>query len=57
MYIKNLHRWMVPFLQRCEKKEPGAYNRLLRDFVLTKAKNDLTFVLKIFEASKPSVSN
>ncbi|KAK7009358.1 neuroblastoma-amplified sequence [Biomphalaria glabrata] len=55
MYIKNLRRWMVPFLQRCEKKESGSYDRLLRDFILTKACDDLTLVVKIFETSKPSV--
>lgn len=56
MYSKNIRRWMVPFLQRCEQKEPSSYSRLLRDYVLTKARNDLTLVLKIFELSRPNVS-
>ncbi|BFY98427.1 hypothetical protein BsWGS_01467 [Bradybaena similaris] len=55
MYAKNIRRWMVPFLQRCEQRQPMAYSRLLRDFILTKSRNDLTLVLKIFEASKPNV--
>jgi hypothetical protein len=57
MYTKNLRRWMIPFLQQCEQKEPMAYNQLLRDFILTKARSDLTLVLKIFEASKPNASS
>ena len=57
MYSRNLHRWMVPYLQRCEQRDPGAYDRLLRDFILTRARNDLSAVIKIFEASKPSASS
>ena len=56
MYAKNLHRWLVPYLQRCESREPGAYDRLLRDFVLTRARGDLQGVIQVFEASKSEVS-
>ncbi|XP_012940751.1 neuroblastoma-amplified sequence [Aplysia californica] len=56
MCAKNLRRWTVPYLLRCEQREPGAYDRLLRDFILTRARNDLSSVLKIFEESKASVS-
>ncbi|CAL1537532.1 unnamed protein product [Lymnaea stagnalis] len=57
MYTKNLRRWLVPFLQRCDQKEPGAYDQLLKDFVVTQAQKDLTLVLKLFETSKPSVAS
>ncbi|GFR67776.1 neuroblastoma-amplified sequence-like, partial [Elysia marginata] len=57
MYAKNLRRWVMPFLQRCEQGQPGAYDQLLRDFVLTKARDDLTDVLKIFQISKTTVTS
>ncbi|GFN79688.1 neuroblastoma-amplified sequence-like [Plakobranchus ocellatus] len=57
MYTKNLRRWVIPFLQKCEQGQAGAYDRLLRDFVLTKARHDLTDVLKIFQISKTTLSS
>ncbi|KAK3097270.1 hypothetical protein FSP39_008222 [Pinctada imbricata] len=57
MYSKNLHRWMVVFLNRCEKRTRGAYVHLLRDYVITKAKTDLTLCFKVFDASKVTLVN
>ncbi|KAF7247822.1 Neuroblastoma-amplified sequence [Varanus komodoensis] len=56
-YVKNAYQWMVPFLHRCEKESPGIANKLLKEYLVTLAKEDLTFPLKIFEHSKPSVSS
>uniref|UniRef100_A0A8D2IZ58 NBAS subunit of NRZ tethering complex n=1 Tax=Varanus komodoensis TaxID=61221 RepID=A0A8D2IZ58_VARKO len=53
-YVKNAYQWMVPFLHRCEKESPGIANKLLKEYLVTLAKEDLTFPLKIFEHSKPS---
>lgn len=47
----------MPYLQRCEAQDPGAYDRLLRDFILTRSHSDLSKVVQIFEASKPSVAD
>lgn len=56
MYVKNLHRWLIPFLQQCERRNTGSYDTLLRDYVVTQAKSDLTLCFKLFEASKVNVS-
>lgn len=56
-YVKNAYQWMVPFLHRCENESPGVANELLREYLVTLAKEDLTFPLKIFEHSKPLVSS
>ncbi|XP_063170753.1 NBAS subunit of NRZ tethering complex [Candoia aspera] len=53
-YVKNAYQWMVPFLHRGENESPGTANKLLREYLVTLAKEDLTFPLKIFEHSKPS---
>ncbi|KAK3595169.1 hypothetical protein CHS0354_002768 [Potamilus streckersoni] len=57
MYSKNLHKWLIPFLKQCERRSPLSYNTLLRDYIVTKAKTDLTLPLKIFEASKINLPN
>ncbi|XP_076465960.1 NBAS subunit of NRZ tethering complex-like isoform X2 [Babylonia areolata] len=57
MYAKNARRWLVPVLQRCEGRDPGAYRRLLQEFLLTRARTDLTVPLTIFQTSKAGVSN
>ncbi|XP_069137324.1 NBAS subunit of NRZ tethering complex-like [Argopecten irradians] len=57
MYVKNLHRWLVPFLMQCERQNQGAYNTLLRDYIVTMAKTDLSLVLKVFESSKVNLPN
>ncbi|XP_077167102.1 NBAS subunit of NRZ tethering complex isoform X2 [Paroedura picta] len=53
-YVKNAYQWMVPFLHRCENQSPGLANKLLREYLVTLAKEDLKFPLKIFEHSKPA---
>ncbi|XP_056420196.1 NBAS subunit of NRZ tethering complex isoform X2 [Hyla sarda] len=52
-YVKNTYQWMVPFLHRCEAQTPGAANTLLKGYIVTQAKDDLKFPLKIFQHSKP----
>ncbi|CAJ0923034.1 unnamed protein product [Ranitomeya imitator] len=52
-YVKNAYQWMVPFLHRCEAQTPGAASALLRGYIVTLAKDDLKFPLKIFQHSKP----
>ena len=56
MYVKNVKRWMLPFLTRLDRKEPGSYNTLLWQYLTGMAKTDLTLCRLIFEASKSHVS-
>ena len=56
MYVKNVKRWMLPFLSRLDRKEPGSYNTLLWQYMTGMAKTDLTLCRLIFEASKSHVS-
>uniref|UniRef100_A0A4W3IP51 NBAS subunit of NRZ tethering complex n=1 Tax=Callorhinchus milii TaxID=7868 RepID=A0A4W3IP51_CALMI len=53
MYIKNVYQWMVPFLHRCESQKSGIADDLLKEYLTTKAKEDLKYPLKIFQHSKP----
>ncbi|XP_053317315.1 NBAS subunit of NRZ tethering complex [Spea bombifrons] len=52
-YMKNAYQWMVPFLHRCEAQAPGSANALLKEYLVTLAKDDLKFPLKVFQHSKP----
>uniref|UniRef100_A0A8C5QYE1 NBAS subunit of NRZ tethering complex n=1 Tax=Leptobrachium leishanense TaxID=445787 RepID=A0A8C5QYE1_9ANUR len=52
-YVKNTYQWMVPFLHRCETQKSGSANSLLREYLVTLAKEDLNLPLKIFQNSKP----
>ncbi|KAJ8270630.1 hypothetical protein GJAV_G00117350 [Gymnothorax javanicus] len=52
-YVKNAYQWMVPFLHRCESQNAGSANVLLREYLVTLSKEDLTLPLKIFQHSKP----
>ena len=56
MYVKNVRRWLVPFLQRREERKAGSYDALLGEYLVTMARTDLTLCVKIFEASKSHVS-
>ncbi|XP_051880260.1 NBAS subunit of NRZ tethering complex isoform X2 [Pristis pectinata] len=53
MYIKNVYQWVVPFLHRCESKKTGFADGLLKEYLVTEAKEDLKYPLKIFQQSKP----
>ncbi|XP_033860699.3 NBAS subunit of NRZ tethering complex [Acipenser ruthenus] len=53
MYVKNAYQWMVPFLHRCESQKPGSANILVKEYLVTLAKEDLKYPLKIFQHSKP----
>ncbi|KAL7888773.1 hypothetical protein AOLI_G00037470 [Acnodon oligacanthus] len=52
-YVKNVLQWMVPFLHRCEGQREGAAMALLREYLVSLAREDLTLPLKIFQHSKP----
>ncbi|XP_048858218.1 NBAS subunit of NRZ tethering complex isoform X2 [Brienomyrus brachyistius] len=52
-YVKNLYQWAVPFLHRCEGRAPGSADGLLREYLVSLSKEDLTLPLKIFQHSKP----
>ncbi|XP_014673695.1 PREDICTED: neuroblastoma-amplified sequence-like isoform X2 [Priapulus caudatus] len=56
MYEKNVHLWILPFLDRCVKRSPDSAGKLLREYVVNMAKTDLSRCLKIFQMSKPEVS-
>ncbi|XP_022105886.1 neuroblastoma-amplified sequence-like [Acanthaster planci] len=57
MYVKNIKRWVIPFLERCEKQAPGQKKELMTQYMLTMAKEDLTNCVMIFENSKPTIPN
>lgn len=52
-YIQNIRRWLLPFLARCDKWKPGSAKRLLREYVVSTAKDDLGLPLKILQHSRP----
>ncbi|XP_046872419.1 neuroblastoma-amplified sequence isoform X2 [Hypomesus transpacificus] len=52
-YVKDAFQWMVPFLHRCESQRAGAAAALLREYLVTMARDDLTLPLAIFQHSKP----
>ncbi|XP_030627151.1 NBAS subunit of NRZ tethering complex [Chanos chanos] len=52
-YVKNAFQWMVPFLHRCESQREGSAAALLREYLISLAKEDLTLPLQIFQHSKP----
>ncbi|KAG8445664.1 hypothetical protein GDO86_010443 [Hymenochirus boettgeri] len=52
-YVKDAYQWMVPFLHRCEAQTPGQANKLLEEYLVMLAKDDLKFPLKVFQHSKP----
>nr|XP_045004804.1 neuroblastoma-amplified sequence isoform X1 [Jaculus jaculus] len=54
-YVTSAYQWMVPFLHRCEKQSPGVANELLKEYLVTLAKENLKFPLKIFQHSKPDL--
>ncbi|KAM5126870.1 LOW QUALITY PROTEIN: NBAS subunit of NRZ tethering complex-like [Callospermophilus lateralis] len=54
-YVTSAYQWMVPFLHPCEKQSPGVANELLKEYLVTLAKGDLKFPLKIFQHSKPDL--
>ncbi|TRZ02417.1 hypothetical protein DNTS_034472, partial [Danionella cerebrum] len=53
LYVRNSFQWMVPFLHRCEGQQEGTSSSLLREYLVSLAKEDLTLPLKIFQHSKP----
>ncbi|ELT90143.1 hypothetical protein CAPTEDRAFT_162693 [Capitella teleta] len=55
MYTKNLHRWLLPFLQRVDEREANASHTLLREYLISMATDDLSLCLKVFEASKANL--
>ncbi|XP_077988543.1 NBAS subunit of NRZ tethering complex-like [Glandiceps talaboti] len=57
MYIKNVKNWMIPFLQRCERRNKGAAMKIMREYLITLAKEDLTFPMLIFENSREDKPN
>ncbi|XP_076063779.1 NBAS subunit of NRZ tethering complex-like [Oratosquilla oratoria] len=51
-YVQNIRRWLLPFLARCEKWEPGSSQVLLREYVVSTAQNNLTLPLKVLLHSR-----
>jgi len=57
MFIKNVQRWLLPYLRRCEKRHPGSFYSLLREYLVALAADDLTLPVLLFKASKADVSS
>uniref|UniRef100_A0A4W5MH12 Uncharacterized protein n=1 Tax=Hucho hucho TaxID=62062 RepID=A0A4W5MH12_9TELE len=55
-YVKDVFQWMVPFLHRCEKQIGGASEALLREYLVTLSRQDLSLPLAVFQHSRPDVS-
>ncbi|XP_069188396.1 NBAS subunit of NRZ tethering complex-like isoform X2 [Procambarus clarkii] len=52
-YIQNIRRWLLPFLARCEKWQPGSGRSLLYTYIVNAAKQGLGLPLKILQHSRP----
>ncbi|XP_052380578.1 NBAS subunit of NRZ tethering complex isoform X2 [Oncorhynchus keta] len=52
-YVKDVFQWMVPFLHRCEKQRGGASEALLREYLVTLSRQDLSLPLAVFQHSRP----
>eukprot|EP00063_Salmo_salar_P086911 XP_014061746.1 PREDICTED: neuroblastoma-amplified sequence-like [Salmo salar] len=52
-YVKDVFQWMVPFLHRCEKQMEGASEALLREYLVTLSRQDLSLPLAVFQHSRP----
>uniref|UniRef100_A0A8K9WWQ7 NBAS subunit of NRZ tethering complex n=1 Tax=Oncorhynchus mykiss TaxID=8022 RepID=A0A8K9WWQ7_ONCMY len=52
-YVKDVFQWMVPFLHRCEKQNGGASEALLREYLVTLSRQDLSLPLAVFQHSRP----
>lgn len=48
-FIKKVQEWLLPFLSRCEKHDPGCGKTLFRSYVLSISKTDLIYCRKILE--------
>ncbi|XP_019619051.1 PREDICTED: neuroblastoma-amplified sequence-like [Branchiostoma belcheri] len=52
-YMKNIRHRALPFLQRCDAKKPNSGTKLLQEYMVMIAKDDLSLVVKIFQSSRP----
>ena len=52
MYLKNLKKWAIPFLRKCDQKSPGCFYLLLKEYLVAMAAYDLTLCAIVFKASK-----
>ncbi|XP_071954493.1 NBAS subunit of NRZ tethering complex-like isoform X2 [Antedon mediterranea] len=57
MFVKNYRKWILSFVDQCEKRQKGRRNQLTKEYLIDIAKEDLTLCKLIFENSKPGVSN
>lgn len=51
--MQHFKKYLVPFLQKCNDKEPGARYYLLDQYLTTVGQYDLKKVLQVIERSKP----
>ncbi|CAG7816117.1 unnamed protein product [Allacma fusca] len=51
-YIENFRLFALPFLNYCERREPGSKFTLLNQYLTKLSQDDLKLTLKIFEQSK-----
>ncbi|XP_072167418.1 NBAS subunit of NRZ tethering complex-like [Diadema setosum] len=52
VYVKDMKRWVLPFLARREEQVPGSRSRLIEEFMLSMAKEDLSKCRLIFDSCK-----
>lgn len=50
-FVKNVRRWLIPFLYRCAKHHPGQWYKLLHTYLTSLAVHDLSLCLKVFQNS------
>ncbi|CAL1282753.1 unnamed protein product [Larinioides sclopetarius] len=55
-FLKNVHQWLVPFLNRCSKYDPGSGRSLFKNYLLSVSKIDLIYCQKILENMKSDPS-
>ncbi|GIY81302.1 neuroblastoma-amplified sequence [Caerostris extrusa] len=55
-FLKNVHQWLVPFLNRCSKYDAGSGKSLFKSYLLSISKKDFIYCQKILESIKSDPS-
>ncbi|CAB4022273.1 Neuroblastoma-amplified sequence, partial [Paramuricea clavata] len=55
-FVKDFKKWVVPFLDRVEKRTRGSKAKLIQQYMTETSKTDLTFSLKILQQSSAELT-